>query len=86
MIPIILFVGKSGSGKTTLMEQVIAELGRRGRRVAAVKHAAHQLELDRLREHGAQRIGIPALEVQRDMEQCERCAGHHCKYPEPHKP
>ena len=46
MIPIILFVGKSGSGKTTLMEQVIAELGRRGWRVAAIKHAAHQLELD----------------------------------------
>jgi len=46
MIPIVLFVGKSGSGKTTLVEQVIAELVRRGRRVAAIKHAAHAVGLD----------------------------------------
>ena len=46
MIPIVLFVGKSGAGKTTLVEKVIAELVRRGRRVAAIKHAAHAVDLD----------------------------------------
>jgi molybdopterin-guanine dinucleotide biosynthesis protein MobB len=63
MIPIILFVGKSGSGKTTLMEQVIAELGRRGRRVAAVKHAAHQLELDRAGKDSARFFAAGAAAV-----------------------
>ncbi len=40
-IPIITAVGKSKSGKTTLLEKIIAELKRRGYRVATVKHHYH---------------------------------------------
>jgi molybdopterin-guanine dinucleotide biosynthesis protein B len=38
MIPLITIIGRSGSGKTTLMEKLIAELKRRGYRLAAIKH------------------------------------------------
>jgi molybdopterin molybdotransferase len=40
-LPIVAFVGRSGSGKTTLLVQVIAELTRRGYRVATIKHHLH---------------------------------------------
>lgn len=40
-IPIVAFVGRSGSGKTTLLVQVIADLTRRGYRVATIKHHLH---------------------------------------------
>jgi molybdopterin molybdotransferase len=40
-IPIVAFVGRSDSGKTTLLVQVIAELTRRGYRVATIKHHLH---------------------------------------------
>ncbi|MEE8174607.1 MAG: molybdopterin-guanine dinucleotide biosynthesis protein B [Dehalococcoidia bacterium] len=46
MPPIVCIVGKSGSGKTRLLEGLIAELKRRGYRLAAVKHTDHLLELD----------------------------------------
>jgi len=46
MIPILGIVGKSGSGKTTLMVKLIQELGRRGYRVAAIKHTRHRLDID----------------------------------------
>ena len=46
MVPIISFVGKSGTGKTTFLEQVVAELKRRGRRVAVIKHDVHGFEVD----------------------------------------
>lgn len=39
--PMVAFVGRSGCGKTTLLEQVVAELTRRGYRVAVVKHTRH---------------------------------------------
>jgi molybdopterin-guanine dinucleotide biosynthesis protein MobB len=42
----VSFVAPSGTGKTTLLEGVIAELGRRGHRIGAVKHDAHRIELD----------------------------------------
>ena len=45
--PAVSFVALSGTGKTTLLEKVIAELGRRGRRVGCVKHHAHDFEIDR---------------------------------------
>jgi len=47
MIPIISFVGKSGAGKTTFLVQVVAELKRRGWRVAVVKHDVHGFDIDR---------------------------------------
>lgn len=40
-IPIISIIGKSGSGKTTLLEKLIAEIKRRGYRVATIKHHSH---------------------------------------------
>ena len=39
MTPIISIVGLSGSGKTTYIEKLIAELKKRGYRVASIKHA-----------------------------------------------
>jgi len=47
MIPVIAIVGHSKSGKTTLIEGLIAEFKRRGRRVAAVKHAHRDFDVDR---------------------------------------
>ena len=47
MIPVISIVGHSRSGKTTLIEHLIRELKKRGRRVAAVKHAHESFDLDR---------------------------------------
>jgi molybdopterin-guanine dinucleotide biosynthesis protein B len=46
MIPIVSIVGKSGSGKTTLIEKLIAELTRRGWRVATLKHSHHDFRID----------------------------------------
>lgn len=38
MIPVISVVGRSNSGKTTYLEKLIAELKRRGYRLAVIKH------------------------------------------------
>ncbi len=47
-IPIISIIGKSKSGKTTLLEKLIAEVKRRGYRVATIKHHSHPgLDIDR---------------------------------------
>ena len=46
MIPIVSIVGKSNSGKTTLIEKLIAELTRRGFRVATIKHNRHGFDID----------------------------------------
>ncbi len=46
MIPLLSFVAKSGSGKTTLIEKLVAELKRRGYRIAVVKHHAHTTPID----------------------------------------
>ena len=47
MHPIISIVGKSDSGKTTLLEGLIAELKRRGHRVAVIKHSGEDFEFDK---------------------------------------
>ena len=39
MPPVISIVGRAKSGKTTMVENLISELGRRGYRVASLKHA-----------------------------------------------
>ena len=46
-IPIFSFVAFSGTGKTTLLEKLVAELKKRGLRVAVVKHDAHEFDIDR---------------------------------------
>ncbi|MDP2804341.1 MAG: molybdopterin-guanine dinucleotide biosynthesis protein B [Gallionellaceae bacterium] len=43
---IFSIVGHSGSGKTTLVEKLIRELSSRGIKVATIKHAHHQVQLD----------------------------------------
>jgi len=45
--PVVSIVAKSGTGKTTLLEKLIGELKRRGYTVGAVKHDAHQFDIDR---------------------------------------
>lgn len=45
-VPVVSVVAKSGTGKTTLLEKLIAEMKRRGHRVAVVKHDAHRFEID----------------------------------------
>jgi molybdopterin-guanine dinucleotide biosynthesis protein B len=47
MTPVVAIVGHAKSGKTTLIEGLIAEFKRRGRRVAAVKHAHKDFDVDR---------------------------------------
>ena len=46
MPPIISIVGKSDSGKTILLEGLITNLKQRGYKVAVIKHAAEDFELD----------------------------------------
>lgn len=46
-VPAIAVVARSGTGKTTLVEALIRELRARGRRVGALKHDAHDFEIDR---------------------------------------
>jgi molybdopterin-guanine dinucleotide biosynthesis protein B len=47
-IPLITIIGKSGSGKTTLLEKLVAELKRRGYKIATIKHHSHRgFEIDK---------------------------------------
>ena len=46
-VPVVSVVGRSNVGKTTLMEKLIAELKRRGYRVATIKHDVHGFDIDR---------------------------------------
>lgn len=64
-VPVLGFAAFSGTGKTTLLEQLIPALGRRGIRVALIKHAHHQFDIDkpgkdsyRLRKAGARQVLI----------------------------
>ncbi len=45
-VTVVSFVAKSGTGKTTLLEKLIAELKVRGYRVGAIKHDAHNFDID----------------------------------------
>lgn len=47
MPALISIVGKSGSGKTTLIEKLIPELKKRGYRIGVIKHAFHELSIDK---------------------------------------
>jgi len=44
--PIVSIVAQSGTGKTTLLEKLIAEMKRRGYKVAAIKHDVHRFDID----------------------------------------
>ena len=61
--PLLAFVGFSGSGKTTLLEKVIAQLRQSGIKLALIKHAHHDFDIDipgkdsyRLRHSGASQV------------------------------
>jgi molybdopterin-guanine dinucleotide biosynthesis adapter protein len=63
--PIIGIIGWKNSGKTTLTVALIAELVRRGYRVASLKHAHHNLRIDdkdtdsaRHRKAGASQVAV----------------------------
>jgi molybdopterin-guanine dinucleotide biosynthesis protein B len=67
MLPIVSIVGQSQSGKTTLVEQLIGEFKRRGYRVATVKHACNDFDIDkqgkdtwRYTEAGSDAVAISA--------------------------
>ena len=69
MRSVISIVGKSSSGKTTLLEKLIAELKRRGHKVAIVKHSHHADDLDtakkdtwRFTQAGAELSAINSLD------------------------
>ena len=64
-VPIIGIAGWKKSGKTTLTEKLIREFTARGHKVAAVKHAHHEFQIDdgdtdsaRHRRAGAQQMAI----------------------------
>jgi molybdopterin-guanine dinucleotide biosynthesis protein B len=44
--PAVCIVGRKNSGKTTLLVALAAELGRRGLRIATIKHGHHAFETD----------------------------------------
>ncbi|HEY9148732.1 MAG TPA: molybdopterin-guanine dinucleotide biosynthesis protein B [Gammaproteobacteria bacterium] len=63
--PVLGFVAHSGTGKTTLLEKLIPLLQQRGIRVALLKHAHHDFDIDqpgkdsyRLRQAGAGQVMI----------------------------
>ncbi len=67
LVPIISIIGNSGAGKTTFLEKLIRELKRRGYGVAAIKHDAHNFQMDhpgkdtyRLAEAGSDIVMISA--------------------------
>lgn len=79
--PIIGFAAYSGTGKTTLLEQVLPLLRAAGIRLAVIKHAHHDFDIDqsgkdsyRLRQAGAQQMLIAsqhrsALMIENEHEQ-----------------
>jgi molybdopterin-guanine dinucleotide biosynthesis protein MobB len=44
--PMVSIIGRKHSGKTTLVVRLVAELVRRGHRVATIKHGSHTFNLD----------------------------------------
>ena len=68
-IPIIGFSAYSGTGKTTLLKKIIPLLKQRKLKLAVIKHAHHNFDLDQpgkdsyeIRKSGADRT-MDALEV-----------------------
>jgi molybdopterin-guanine dinucleotide biosynthesis protein B len=67
--PIVAIVGWKKSGKTTLTVRLVAEMVARGRRVATVKHAHHNFQIDeaatdsaRHRQAGAHQVAVVSAE------------------------
>ncbi len=67
--PILGFIAFSGTGKTTLLERLIPLLRERGVRVALLKHAHHNFDIDtpgkdsyRLRKAGADQVMVASYQ------------------------
>lgn len=60
---VIGIAGWKNSGKTTLAERLIAELTRRGLKVASVKHAHHDFQVDDARTDSARHRRAGARQV-----------------------
>lgn len=65
MTPTLGFIAHSGTGKTTLLTKLIPALKKHGVRVAVIKHAHHDVDIDkpgkdsfRLRKSGADQVII----------------------------
>jgi molybdopterin-guanine dinucleotide biosynthesis adapter protein len=61
--PVIGIAGWKKSGKTTLAERLIAEFTRRGLRVASVKHAHHDFQIDDAHTDSARHRRAGAVQV-----------------------
>jgi molybdopterin-guanine dinucleotide biosynthesis protein B len=62
-IPVIGIAGWKKSGKTTLVTRLIAELTRRGLKVATVKHAHHAFQIDEAETDSARHRRAGAAQV-----------------------
>lgn len=69
-LPMLGFSAFSGTGKTTLLTQLLPELNHRGIRVAVIKHAHHNFDIDKpgkdsyeIREAGAQQMLIASSKM-----------------------
>lgn len=69
--PVLGFAAFSGMGKTTLLEKLIPQLNQEGVRIAMVKHAHHEFDIDkpgkdsyRLRKAGAHQMLIASSQRQ----------------------
>ncbi len=78
-VPIVSVVGNSGVGKTTFLEKLIREMKSRGYRVAAIKHDAHNFQMDypgkdthRLTEAGSDIVMISAAHKLAVLEELEK--------------
>ena len=45
--PVLGFAAFSGTGKTTLLEKLIPQLTKQGIRIAMIKHAHHEFDIDK---------------------------------------
>src|SRR6202008_4567330 len=61
--PVIGVAGWKNSGKTTLVTRLVTELTRRGFRVATVKHAHHNLQIDDAETESARHRRAGAVQV-----------------------
>ena len=77
--PVIGIAGWKKSGKTTLVTRLVAEFTRRGLKVATVKHAHHDFQIDdgrnrqrppppRRRRPGRDRVGASGGRVINELE------------------
>ena len=70
---IIGLAGWSGSGKTTLVTKVIPVLVKRGLKVATIKHAHHEFDID---QPGKDFLAAPPGRRQRSGDRLKPALGH----------